>query len=110
MDGLKRGDIVTVALQGDLGKPRPAVVIQTDLASTHPSVVVLPMTSTLAAAQWLRITVEPETETGLRHISQIMIDKPSTVQRKRLGSAIGRVNDDILMRVSRALAVWLGLA
>ena len=107
---MKRGDIVTVSLQGDRGKPRPALVIQTDLVLTHPSDVVLSMTSTLAAARWLRVTVEPETETGLRLISQIMIDKPRTVQRERLGSAIGRVNDDIRMRVSRALVVWLGLA
>ena len=109
MDRLKRGDIVTVALQGDLGKPRPALVVQTDLAPAHPSVVVLPMTTTIASAQWLRVTVEAEAGTGLRHLSQIMIDKPSTVQRERLGARIGRVNDDILTRVSRALTVWLGL-
>ena len=28
---IKRGDIVTCALSGDYGKPRPAVVVQSDL-------------------------------------------------------------------------------
>lgn len=106
----RRGDLVTVAMQGDFGKPRPALVVQTDLVSEHPSVVVLPLTTTLISAPLLRITVEALPETGLHTISQIMVDKPSTVPRQRLGPMFGRVDDDTMSRVSRSLAIWLGLA
>ena len=106
---VRRGDLVTVAIQGDLGKPRPALAVQTDLVPDYPSVVVLPMTTTLVSAPLIRITVDAVPETGLRTISQIMIDKPSTVLRQRLGPTFGRVDSDTLGRVSRSLAVWLGL-
>ncbi len=107
---VRRGDLVTVALQGDLGKPRPALVVQTDLVPDYPSIVILPLTTTLVSAPLVRVTVEAMPETGLRMISQIMIDKPSTVPRRRLGPTFGRIDDDTLGRVSRSLAVWLGLA
>jgi mRNA interferase MazF len=63
---MTRGDFVTVAVQGDFGKPRPALVIQADQFSEHSSVTVLPVTSTLVAAPFLRITVEPSADNGLR--------------------------------------------
>jgi mRNA interferase MazF len=110
MDSVRRGNIVAVALQGDLGKPRPALIVQTDLVLDHPSSVVLPMTTTLISAPLIRITVEATPETGLRDTSQIMVDKPMTVSSPRFGGVIGRVDDDLMVRVSRALAVWLGLA
>ena len=63
-----RGDIVTVAMQGDFGKPRPALVIQSDQFVEHTSVTVLPITSTLVNAPLLRITVQPDPENGLQKI------------------------------------------
>ncbi len=103
--------MITVALQGDLGKPRPAVVVQSDLFNdSHPSIVVLPLTSAIEAAPLIRITVEPSPETGLQLVSQIMIDKPTTIRRERAGPIIGRLDDDTMLRTSRALMVWLGLA
>ena len=108
---MKRGDVVTIALQGDLGKPRPAVVLQADLFNeSHPSIVVLPITSVIETAPLIRITVEPSTGNGLRIASQVMIDKPTTVRRERIGKVIGRLDDDIVLRVGRAMIVWLGLA
>jgi mRNA interferase MazF len=106
----RSGDIVTVALQGDLGKPRPALVMQSDLFAEHPSVTVLPITSTWVDAPWLRIGLEPGNPTGLRQRSQVMVDKPQSVARAKLGPAIGRVPDDVMRGVERALAVFLGLA
>ncbi|MGY9040082.1 MAG: type II toxin-antitoxin system PemK/MazF family toxin, partial [Rhodobacterales bacterium] len=76
---VRRGDLVTVALQGDYGKPRPALVIQADQFADLGSVVILPITSTLVDAPLLRPTVEPTPENGLRKASQIMLDKPMTV-------------------------------
>jgi len=106
---MRRGDLVTVALQGEHGKPRPALVIQTDIVPDHPSIVVLPLTSTLTSAPMLRIAVEPVPETGLRRLSQVMVDRPIAVRRERLGEVIGRVDDATLARITRVLAMWLGI-
>jgi mRNA interferase MazF len=111
VDQLKRGDVVVVALTGDYGKPRPALVIQSDLFNeTHASVTVVPLTSTLVDAPIFRLTVEPSPANGLRSLSQLMIDKVTTVSRTRIAQSIGRLEDDLLLRVSRALALWVGIA
>lgn len=108
---MKRGELVTVARQGDLGKPRPALVIQSDLFNeAHPSITLLPVTSEIRSAPLIRITVEPSDANGLREVSQIMIDKPVSVGRDRIGKPFGRIEDETLLRVNRALAVWVGLA
>ncbi len=107
---MQRGDIVTVALQGDLGKPRPALIVQSDLFDEHPSVTVLPITSMRVEAPLFRIDLEPGPDTGLQVRSQVMVDKPQSVARAKLGTVIGRASDDVLLAVNRALAVFLGLA
>jgi len=107
---MRRGDLVTVALQGDLGKPRPALVVQSDLFGAHPSVTVLPITSTHQDAPLLRIAVPAGPATGLNLASQIMVDKPQSVPRSRLGPVFGHADDETMLAVNRALAVFLGLA
>jgi mRNA interferase MazF len=99
-----------VALQGDRGKPRPAVVIQADWFDALPTVVVLPLTSSLQDASVARIDVAPSHENGLRVPSQIAVDRPQTVRRPKLGPTIGRLDNDVMLAVNRALAVFLGLA
>ena len=71
---MRRGDLVTIALQGDFGKPRPALVVQADVFAEHPSVTVLPVTSALVAAPLLRITLQPSADNGLTKPSQVMVD------------------------------------
>jgi mRNA interferase MazF len=108
---VKRGDLVVVAMPGDYGKPRPALVVQSDLFNeTHASITVLPVTSTIVDAPLFRVTVEPSRRNGLRLVSQIMVDKVITVRRQRLGQIIGRFEEDVMLRVSRALALWFGIA
>ena len=108
---MSRGDLVVVALAGDYGKPRPALVVQSDLFSgTHPSVTVMPVTSTIVDAPLFRLIVEPSTTNGLRSLSQIMVDKLTTVRASRVGKPIGRLEGDSMQRVNRALALWCGLA
>lgn len=102
--------MVTVALQGDQGKPRPALVIQSDHFGDLGSVTVLPVTGTLTDAPLLRVTVEPDEQNGLAKRSQIMVDKPQTPARSRLGAVIGRLDDPTMVTVNRVLAVFLGLA
>ncbi|CAK0770018.1 putative endoribonuclease MazF [Gammaproteobacteria bacterium] len=105
---MMRGDLVTVALQGDLGKPRPALIIQSDLFNEHPSVTILPVTSELYDAPLFRITVKPNEMNGLRMPSQIMIDKPQSIARQKVGKTFGRLDDETMLSVNRALAVFLG--
>lgn len=105
-----RGQFVTVAVQGDFGKPRPALVIQANQFSEHSSVTVLPLTSTLVTAPLLRVTVQPSAENGLQKPSQIMIDKALTVRRDKLGAAFGSIDPDAFVEVERCLAVFLGIA
>ena len=107
---MKRGDLDTIALQGDYGKPRPALVVQSDLFSEHPSVTILPVTSDLRKAPLFRIDVEPTTVTNLEKRSQVMVDKVQTVPREKLGAAFGRLDDPTMLTINRALAVWLGFA
>ena len=108
---MKRGDVVVVALAGDYGKPRPALIIQSDLFNeTHASITVVPVTSTIVDAPLFRLTVEPSRGNGLRSLSQLMIDKVTTVSRTRITQSIGRLEDDLMVRVSRALALWVGIA
>ena len=105
-----RGDFVTIAMQGDFGKPRPALVIQADPFDEHATVTVLPVTSTLVAAPLLRITVQPSAENGLQKPSQVMVDKAMTVKRGRVGQAFGRIDANAMVEVERCLAVFLGIA
>lgn len=107
---MMRGDLVTIAVQGDFGKPRPALVIQADAFGEHASVTVLPVTGTLIAAPLLRITIQPNAGNGLRQASQVMIDKAVTVKRDKLGHVIGRIDANAMVEVERCLAVFLGIA
>ena len=107
---MRRGDLVTIAIQGDFGKPRPALVIQSDPYSEHATVTVLPVTSALVAAPLFRITVAPSADNGLQKRSQVMSDKAMTVKRDKVGATFGRIDADSMVEVERCLAVFLGIA
>lgn len=107
---MNRGAVVIVALQGDHGKPRPALIIQSDLFSALPSVTILPITSDLRDTPLYRLTVEAAPENGLRKRSQIMVDKPQTIAREKVGRVVGRLDDGTMVTVNRALALFLGFA
>lgn len=105
-----RGDFVTIAIQGDFGKPRPALVIQADQFDEHATVTVLLVSSMRVDAPLFRITVQPSGENGLQKPSQVMVDKAMTVKRDKLGQAFGRIDADAMIEVERCLAVFLGIA
>jgi mRNA interferase MazF len=108
---MRRGDVVIVAAAGDYGKPRPAVVVQTEaLPEAHPSVVICQMTSDVVDAPDFRVMIEPNERNGLRIRSQVMADKPVTVRRERIGQLIGRLTDADIGRVNIALAFVMGIA
>jgi|ERR1700728_3766946 mRNA interferase MazF len=108
---MRRGDVVIVAATGDYGKPRPAVIVQTDaFPQTHASVVLCQLTSEIVEAPDFRVTIDPTEANGLRARSQIMADKPVTVQRARIGQSIGHLDDGDIGRLNIALAFVMGLA
>jgi mRNA interferase MazF len=107
---MKRGDLITVSLSGDYGKPRPALVIQSDLFDEHPSITILPITSELRDTPLFRITIEPNEENGLRKPSQVMVDKAHTVAREKLSTPFGKIDDTLMLTINRALALFLGFA
>ena len=107
---MMRGDFVSVAMQGDFGKPRPALVIQADQFVEHSTVTVLLTTSMLVVAPLLRITVQPSAENGLLKPSQVMIDKAMTVKRDKVEQAFGRIDVNVMVEIERCLAVFLGIA
>ena len=107
---MRRGDLVTVALQGDFGKPRPALVIQSDFFADHATVTVLPMTSTVTQAPLIRLPIEPSSGNGLHEPSFVMVDKPMSIRVEKVGPRFGRLDDADMVRVNRALAVFLGIA
>ncbi len=108
--GMKRGDLVPVVLAGAYGKPRPALVIQSDLFALHPSVTVLPVTTQLRPIEIFRVAVSPSAKNGLRAPSQIMVDKTHTIPREKAGIPFGELELRTLREVDRSLAVFLGLA
>ena len=106
---VRRGDLVTIALSGDYGKPRPALVVQADPFDGLPSVTVLRVTSELHDWPLFRITAEANGDTGLEKRSQVMVDKAATVPRSRIGQRIGCLDTDTMQSVSTALAQFLGI-
>ena len=102
---MKRGDVVIVAE----GKPRPAVVVQSDTLPTPVEVLICPITSTLVDAPIYRLQVEPNAANGLKVASQVMIDKVAPARLDRIGAVIGRLNPDELAKLDAALLALLDI-
>jgi mRNA interferase MazF len=107
---MKQGDIIAVSLPGDYGKPRPAVIVQSDAFEHLNSVTVLPLTSHVLSLERCRVVINPTEQNGLQKVSQIMVEKASTVPRDRAGQLIGRLSPEDISAVNRALALFLGFA
>ena len=108
---MKRGEIWTVAGGGDYtGKPRPAVILQDDRFDATDSITVCLLTTEPDDMPLFRIPVEPDDRNGLDGVSRIMVDKVTTVRRSRLGAPMGRLGDEDVIRLDRAILVFLGLA
>ena len=106
---MKRGDIYTAAPPGDYGKPRPVVIVQSDLFTDRESVTVCLLTSTLVDAPLFRVRIKPGPSNKLRKASDIMVDKIMTVRRSRIGNALGSLTAEETAILDQALARWLGL-
>ncbi len=106
---MRRGDLVTIAVAGDYGKPRPALVVQADVFAGLPSVTVLQLTSDVHEAHLVRVTVTPTEANGLREVSQVMIDRAMTVPRTKVGQVFGSLSAPDMMVVDRAMVGFFSL-
>jgi len=106
---MRRGDVVTVALQGDYGKPRPAVIVQADAFGHTASIIVCPMTTTLEAAPLLRVRLEPTTQNSLHRPSDVMLDKITSVPREKIGAVVGHVGDRVAAELAQRLGALLAV-
>ncbi len=98
-------------MQGDFGKPRPALVLQSNVFNDiHATVTIALISSDLIAAPIFRLDIEPNHLNGLSKPSQVQIDKLMSIRIEKMGTVIGELNDAMMVRVNRALALWLGLA
>lgn len=108
---MKRGDVVLAAARGDYGKPRPWVVVQSDVfLDGYPSITLCPITTFEGTEQDFRVRIEASRENGLRRASTIMADKAQAVDIGRVRARIGSIDRDGLRSLDTALRVWLGLA
>jgi mRNA interferase MazF len=107
---MKRGEVWTVSAPGYAGKPRPAVIVQDDRFDATASVTVCVFTTDPTEAPLFRIAIDPSEENGLRSTSRLMVDKITTVPKGRLGAPIGRLATADIVRLNRAILVFLGLA
>ena len=108
---MRRGEIWTIAGGGDYtGKPRPAVVVQDDSFDATASVTICAFTTDPTEAALFRIPIEPTERNGLRSPCSLMVDKLTTIPKRRVGERIGRLDDEDVLRLNRAIMVFLGLA
>ena len=108
---MTRGEVWTAAGGKDYaGKPRPVVIVQDDRFDATNSITICAFTSDPTDAPLFRLVVEPNTANGLDKPSRLMVDKVTTVPKARLGKRIGRLSDSDMVRVNRALLIFLGLA
>jgi mRNA interferase MazF len=108
---VKRGEIWTIAGGADYaGKPRPAIIVQSDKFDATRSVTICPLTSTAVDAEPVRFEIARSPSNGLRADSHVMVDKISTVPKTKVGRRIGRLEADDVMRLNQHVALFLGLA
>lgn len=108
---MKRGEIWTVSGGPDYaGKPRPAIILQDDAFDATASIMLCPLTTHQIDAPLIRLGVEPSAQNGIKATSHVMIDKITTVSKKKLENRVGLLSDEDVVRVNRAIVVFLGLA
>ena len=101
---------IAVSLPGDYGKPRPAVVVQSDWLKSTDSVLVSLMTSAVADTPLFRLSIEPSESNGLKLPTQIMVDKILSIPRGKCGPVIGAIGQSSLIALNAMLTVVMGLA
>ncbi len=107
---MQRGDIVVCVSSDDYGKPRPAVIVQTDLFNkTHATLTICPFTTHLIEASLFRLLISPTKQNGLKEASQIMVDKITSIKRDKIHQKTGTLTADQIQKLDDAILLWLDL-
>ena len=108
---MKRGEIWTISGGADyVGKPRPAIIIQSDNFDSTPSITVCPLTTAAIKTVYARFAIDPSAANGLEAASHAMVDKISTIPKAKSGRRIGQLDTEDILRLNGAIALFLGLA
>ena len=108
---MRRGEVWTAAAgSGYVGKPRPVVIVQDDRFDATDSVTACAFTTDPTDAPLFRIRIEPNEANGLHEACALMVDKVTTIPRAKLGERIGRLSDEQMVALGRAVLVFFGLA
>lgn len=108
---MRRGEIWTASGSKDYaGKPRPVVIVQDDAFDATDSVTICAFTTDATEAPLFRLEINPTSANGLDRASRLMVDKITTVPRTKLGQQAGRLDDADMLRLNRAMTVFLGMA
>jgi mRNA interferase MazF len=108
---VRRGEVWTASGGGGYaGKPRPVVILQDDRFDATASITVCAFTTDPTSAPLFRLTVEPSEQNGLKVACRLMVDKITTIPKARLGNQVGRLDDEDIVRLNRAVLVFLGFA
>jgi mRNA interferase MazF len=107
---VRRGEVWTVTGGKDYaGKPRPCVIVQDDSFDGTASITICAFTTDETEAPLFRLLVEPNERNGLRSPSRLMVDKITTVPKSKVGTRLGRLDAEDVVRLNRAMLVFLGL-
>lgn len=106
---MRRGDVVTVAMGGDYGKPRPAVVIQTDSLAMTDTVLVCLISSSIRDSPLHRLPLRADEANGLLQASQVMVDKIFAVKREKCGKVVGRLDEATMLALGAMVAFVVGV-
>ena len=108
---MKRRDILTVSEGKDYpGKPRPVVIVQDDSFDATGSITICPFTTDETDASLFHWAIEPNQLHSLHAAPRMMVDKTTTAPTAKLGSRIGRLDDEDILRLNYAMLVFLGMA
>lgn len=105
---MTRGDLITVALRGDLGKPRPAIILQSNTYDTTATVLICPLTTFESDSAFYRVPIDAHRGTGLERRSQAMLDKITAHDRTKCGPVIGRLSDAEMAELTARLVALIG--
>jgi mRNA interferase MazF len=108
---MRRGDVVLVVLPASLGKPRPAVIIQSNrFVDAHATLLVCPLTTDLLDLPLFRLRVVPTPANGLRRASEIMVDKIHAVNRTKIRGPVGQLDEATIASLNNSIALFTGLS
>ena len=111
---VKRGDIFYADLSpvvgSEQGGTRPVLIVQNDTGNKHsPTVIAAAITSQTNKAKLPTHIELNGREVGLTKNSVVLLEQIRTIDKRRLREHMGRLDENMMIRVDTAIAVSFGL-